>query len=215
MATGPFKPVVAYGKSVEDTADAAVGIGQSTFTANAHNYVVGNRIIVSENDGTEIQHLGLVTTKDTNTFTTEWETNSDKDGSGVAKFWKPTTFVAFQFDSQGSGPITFLPMTASDWTRGGTPWAVNFGDGGNEILYNWLVATSSDHTDFLTFIQGRNNGAKFFTLFYYDHYRSLSKAAKVLWRAENLTADMKNGQGHLTAWSLAFMFHSDDAYVES
>jgi len=108
-------PFFCQGKAVQRETSQAVGIGAKEIpTADALNHFrPGERVFISEPDGTEIEYLGTIQSVATDSITVELATQASK--SEGAKLWTPQAM--FEWPSGAPGAARRSHLTGVEAVR--------------------------------------------------------------------------------------------------
>jgi len=214
-SAGPYRTVVSYGRSGEETADAPIGAGDATFTVNGHTFVVGNRIWISKSDGTGKQYVGPVLSKETNTITVTYGANESKGSN--AKVWKATQSAAFSVDANDRWQRTRQTGTRPQVSRGGTVWSVNEADGVEVLRLGFGPGMAADYKTWRDFlVTYRDDGAKSFALSYWDWQDAAGKVAEARIAGADLTMEVRQGSAPtIGRWEVGVFVVAWDSYVDS
>jgi hypothetical protein len=122
-----IKPLFAKARDRERTLTQAAQAGTKTLHVSAPSeFALGDRIFVSESDGSELEYLGPVTQIGADSLTVTHALANPK--TITARIWRPQS--AFQWDTVTTEPVerVFHEGIAVERSVGGALWAVRLAD---------------------------------------------------------------------------------------
>ena len=220
-ASGPFRPIAAFGQKTHTTLSQARPVGQATFkVASISGFSVGDPIFTSSAADAEFQYHGaIVTIQPTlNELSVAWGLARERHAGD--KFWTPQKAVLFRRGATDRIRRIRNTGTRSEVSRGGQVYTTRSADAFETLELAWTAGAPEDYESWRRFlVDDRHEGVDSFALAYWDFQESgptnQSKCVQARWTGPELTFEITNGLPHLARFDIQLHIVKWDAYVEA